>query len=343
MARIQTDRSERKWRISADTDLQVLSRERSAIFGVTILWIMFFHSSLSVSFAPLHLLKSTGYAGVDLFFLLSGIGLYYSMEKDDHIPRFYKKRGSRVLLPFLAVALPYEGLRLCLGYITPTTFLQKITLTEYWINGDMTYWFISAILVLYLAYPLLYRIIKNRDYATQVLLLTASFALVRLLYENQPLFYRYNGFIFRIPVFLIGCFLAPAVKKGVPLRTLPTLISTLCLSLFCFRLWLDCNQDWSWFLRMYIFIPLSLALALLIGTLLSQLPAKNPLNSLLLFFGSMTLELYLLHEKLLAFFSEHLFPNWVGTWQLNGLVLALCIVGAWCVRQITQLIIKKLP
>lgn len=331
------------WRISPDTDLQVISRERSGIFGITILWIMLFHSSLSLSFPPLHLLKSTGYAGVDLFFLLSGIGLYYSMEKDSSPLRFYKKRGARVLLPFWAVAIPYEGLRLALGYITPTAFLQKITLTEYWFNGDMTYWFISAIVVLYLLYPLLYRVIKRRDYATQVLLLTASFALVRLFYENQPLFYRYNGFIFRIPVFLIGCFLAPAVKRGLPLRTVPTLISSLCLILFCLRLWVDCNQDWSWFLRMYLFIPLSFAVALFLGTLLSMLPAKNSLSSLLLFFGSMTLELYLLHEKLLAICSNYLFPNWVGTWQLNGFVFVLCVLGAWCIRKITQFVAKRLP
>lgn len=324
------------WRFGRETDLGVLSWERSGIFGLTILWIMLFHSSLALPEGTLTLVKSTGYAGVDLFFFLSGIGLYYSMEKDPNPLHFYKKRALRVLLSFFAVALPYEGLRLWLGQITPADFWQKLTLTAYWRSGDMNYWFISAILVFYLVYPLLYRIAKERNYPAQVLLLTAAFALVRWLYTDQPLFYRLNGFVFRIPVFLVGCFLAPAVKEGRKLRTLPTLLACSGVILFCYRLWLDCCEDWSWFLRMYIFLPLVVALALMAGVLLSQLPEKNPLSALLGFLGGMTLELYLLHEKLLAGFSAYIFPNWVGTWQLNGLVFSLCVLLAWCLRQITQ-------
>ena len=64
------------------TDLNVISGERAGLFGAAILWIMLFHSTLRLTWPPLHLIKATGYAGVDVFLFLSGIGLYYSMEKD---------------------------------------------------------------------------------------------------------------------------------------------------------------------------------------------------------------------------------------------------------------------
>ena len=58
------------------TNLNVISQERSGVFGLAILWIMLFHSSLRFDWPPLHLIKATGYCGVDVFLFLSGIGLY---------------------------------------------------------------------------------------------------------------------------------------------------------------------------------------------------------------------------------------------------------------------------
>ena len=60
-------------------DLGVISARRSGLFGAAILWIMLFHSSMEIAWEPLHLIKATGYAGVDVFLFLSGIGLFYSM------------------------------------------------------------------------------------------------------------------------------------------------------------------------------------------------------------------------------------------------------------------------
>lgn len=316
-----------------ETDLNVISGQRSGVFGLAILWIMLFHSSLSFDWPPLHLIKATGYAGVDVFLFLSGIGLFYSMEKDPTPLTFYKKRGIRVLLPYLIVALLYEGLRWGLGRITGPEFLENVTLVSYWRRGDAAYWFIAAILVFYLVYPLIYRIIKRRWFWAEALLLAAAFALAVWLYRDQPLFYRINGFVFRIPIFLIGCFLAPAVKSGRPLKTIPTAAVCGCTAALCWFLWLICGGDY-WFLRMYLFIPLSVSLTLLGSIVLSLIPERNPIQRVLLFFGGMTLELYLVHEKLLAVLGQQVFPNHAGTWELNGLAVLLAILAAWCLRKL---------
>ena len=324
------------WR---NTNLQVISRERSGIFGAAILWIMLFHSSLQFQSVPLHLIKSTGYAGVDLFFFLSGVGLYYSMEKDPSPRHFYKKRALRVLIPYLIVALLYEGLRWGTGQISGGDFLRNVTLLSYWQSGYPVYWFIAAILVFYLVYPLLYRLVKSENRLAEALLLAGAFGAAWLLYQNQPLFYRISGFVFRIPVFLVGCYLAPMVKDGRPLRTVPTLLVTLTVAAVCLWLWAVWNAQY-WYLRMYLFLPMSIALILFGSIVLSLLPADNPLERVLLYLGGMTLEIYLVHEKWLAFLSASVFPNHAGTWEINGLAVLLSILTArglvWLTGHITK-------
>ena len=96
--------------------------------------------------------------------------------------------------------------------------------------------------------------------------------------------------------------------------------------MLCWYLWIGCDP---WFLRMYLFIPLSICLTFLGGMVLSLFEKDCLFQRILLFFGGMTLELYLFHEKVLAVLQTFLFPNWAGTWQVNALAVGLSIVLAW--------------
>lgn len=62
-----------------------------------------FETSLFFRFA------SIGNVGVDIFLLLSGIGLYYSYERSS--AGFFKRRLSRVLIPHLIFAVPYRDIK----------------------------------------------------------------------------------------------------------------------------------------------------------------------------------------------------------------------------------------
>lgn len=317
----------------------VISDQRSGVFGLAILWIMLFHSSLHFDWPPLHLIKATGYCGVDVFLFLSGIGLYYSMEKDPSSARFYKKRALRVLLPYLIVAVLYEGGRCLLGTTSPADFLANITFVSYWKNGVQTYWFLAAIVVFYAVYPLLYKVIKSRNVWAECVILALAFSAAWVLYQEQAAFYRISGFVFRIPIFLIGCFTAPAVKQGKEFPLASTVLVCTGAALLMWYLWIGCDP---WFLRMYLFIPLSISLVCLGSIVLSLLRKENIIQRVLLFFGGMTLELYLVHEKLLAFLTQWVFPNWAGTWQLNGLAVLLAVALAWCLKKLCDGIGEKL-
>lgn len=319
-------------------DFNIISTQRSGLFGLAILWIMLFHSSLDFGWAPLHLIKATGYCGVDVFLFLSGIGLYYSMEKNPSPVQFYKKRALRVLLPYIIVAVLYEGGRCLTGVITPLEAIANITFVSYWKNGYAVYWFIAAVLVFYLVYPAVYQIVKARKIWAELLLLLLSFVAAWLLYQDQAMFYRINGFVFRIPIFLLGCFLAPLVKRGKEVPAAPAAAVCAGVSLLCWYLWIGCDP---WFLRMYLFIPLSICLTFLGGMVLSLFEKECLFQRILLFFGGMTLELYLFHEKILGILSKHVFPNWAATWQVNALAVALSIVLAWILCRVCKKIKKE--
>ena len=85
-----------------------------------------------------------------------------------------------------------------------------------------------------------------------------------------------------------------------------------------------------------------MALVLLGALGLSRLPAGSPLERCLLWLGDMTLELYLVHEKILAVLSKVLFPNHAGSWAINLLAFALAVAAAWCLRKLCTAIAKRI-
>ncbi len=73
-----------------------ISVYRSELMGWAILWIMMLHFTFT-QIKPFGFIAQYGFAGVEIFMLVSGYGLYFSLEKDSRLLRFYKKRLLRIL------------------------------------------------------------------------------------------------------------------------------------------------------------------------------------------------------------------------------------------------------
>lgn len=77
-------------------NLELISKNRSSIYGITMIWIMLFHSSFTFStpwMLPLSIAKDMGRCGVDVFLFLSGISLYFSLSKrGSSLKDFYIRR-----------------------------------------------------------------------------------------------------------------------------------------------------------------------------------------------------------------------------------------------------------
>ena len=87
-------------------ELAIISQYRSCIMAVAIIFIVLFHSAIEGNNSVTRFLVQVGYGGVDIFFFLSGIGIWYSIEKNNDKLSFYKRRLQRLLpayVPFIII------------------------------------------------------------------------------------------------------------------------------------------------------------------------------------------------------------------------------------------------
>lgn len=141
--------------------IALINKYRGQIMGFSAICIVFFHlweCQLSPS-SPLRLLywlelgiSGMGYFGVDIFFLLSGIGLSYAIGKHS-LKEFWLRRFRRLVVPVLVVSLIQWAKE---GW-TVLYYLFGLSGIGFFIKRHYFLWFISAITATYLLFPLYWR------------------------------------------------------------------------------------------------------------------------------------------------------------------------------------------
>ncbi len=182
----------------------LLRKYRTALMGIAILWVYLFHTSWNV-FEPLYTIIHKGYGGVDIFFFLSGFGLWYALEKSSSLLDFYKRRvkklyPSYLITLFALFVLRYRSLRME-GYGKKEllfAFFSNVFGISYFRWTVITFnWYIFAILIASLLAPLFHEIINRKG---GLCLLIASLPL------NVLFFGDFNHLIAstRLFLFLLG-------------------------------------------------------------------------------------------------------------------------------------------
>ena len=138
-----------------------------AAVGIVLHHLTQYYSEKSI-FNELSFFSEIGVFFVGIFFFFSGYGLYSSlMNKENYLKGFLKKRLITVLVPFYVVNLVFVLSSLLNG--------NKMSLTEFfaalsgWILTNSHMWYIVEIVILYIVFYLVYRFIKNRNTATVVM------------------------------------------------------------------------------------------------------------------------------------------------------------------------------
>lgn len=98
---------------------------------------------------------------VEGFLFLSGIGVFYSLQKNN-IGKYYKNRIKRVVLPFLLIGIPFFII-LCRGDLLH--LLTMLTTAEFWLHGNYYgMWYIAIALLCYLIAPFIHAFVfKNHN------------------------------------------------------------------------------------------------------------------------------------------------------------------------------------
>lgn len=321
-------------------NLYNISIARNIIYGLAIMWIVFFHSGIEIKNETLRLVKSYGDCGVEIFFIVSGISLYFSFSKDEKLGSFYIRRFKRIIPPYLIVYTTVFFIFDIWQAHNIKQFLLDISMLDFWLHGlGRVPWFVAGIIIFYLIYPFIYKLLY-KDYECKKVLLPLVLLLILLVSFNLSIKYAYlRIFFIRIPCFLLGCMLGKLVfeKKHLKCWHFLILVTILITSYLLFY-----YKREIWWTRNLYYIPLSIFL--IFGFSLFYKLINNHFKSLgliLEFVGTISLEIYLLHEKI----QENLYKllshiNVIinfndQLYQINCIILSIFI--AFLINQIIKL------
>ena len=279
--------------------LQEISRHRAWLYGFAAAWIFFFHMMFVLpehpALEPLRWLKAHGNSGVDMFVLLSAMGLYRSLQKDGSVLHFYQRRLLRVYLPMFLVTAIYYGFK----FSGTGQYLKKLLVFPFWLGVD-SFWFAPFILTMYLIYPLLYRLQQR---SPLLLLIPLVLALV---FPAAAKSFAYGWTehceraLTRIPAFIIGCMLAPWLHsdRKIPLWTL--LLPLVAYAALCrIPLW-PISRYVCCFLAAFVILALTA-----IAPLFTCGRLRRFVYRCMAFLGGISLEVYLIQVRLASFLMNY--------------------------------------
>ena len=232
------------------------------------------------------LLRTIISPGVHLFFLLSGALL---LGKEEPVWLFYRKRLRRILVPFLiwsAILYVLTGLK------TPS-FDWKHCLPDFGLklltNGiHGTYWFIYAILGLYLITPLLRLLCHAKAGCTALLLLSLAVYGSHLAFPSVP----EVPYVSSLADYVAGYWFVRYLRRSKPVIILAAVVLTLSfLSEFFQRLLTENNFPFEILLAAALFV-------LIVHSV--RAPKLSPAFQLL---GDCSLGIYLSHCIFISAFT----------------------------------------
>lgn len=157
---------------SLNFNLGLLSRYRSQLMGAATIMILACHIKLhGVAFPhSIEYFFLLGDLGVDIFLLLSGMGLWFSYtsflakqqgsdsSKITNIARWESKRFKRILIPYTLLAIPYLVFRCAIDNLPISFLFLEYSTINYWLQGTSA-WFLALLFLLYLLFPIINYII----------------------------------------------------------------------------------------------------------------------------------------------------------------------------------------
>lgn len=311
------------------------SRGRTAVMGIATLMIAWFHSNVNLPEGSLlSFFKLTGDIGVDMFMLCSGVGIYFALEKHPRFSSFCLSRLKRVVPVFLLATVPWfyykefswgggRSLRAVLWHCSTLSF---------WLEGNLTCWYVASILVIYLLTPAYVKLWKKHprlNMAVLALLYAANYLLgIRLgLYAHLGLP------MYRLAAYLMGLSLGKAIREEKTFRIrLP--LAAAAGAVLTWVIWAAINKYIPWSLKFFAYGPLALLLALLVSCI--------PVGRILGYLGKRSLEIYLLYEKTIEIMCN-LRPMWVLFSDTNALfalvAFLISLVGAELLARLAQLLL----
>lgn len=339
-----------------DNIFKLLSKKRNAIMGIATISVLFFHHVFYQMFNDGTTLRKIGLffiengnLGVDYFFFLSGFGLLYSIENNS-VKKFYYNRLKKIIIPYTFSVVVYALneeitlLNAIKGYIGYSFIFE---------NAYATPWFIPAIVIIYLFFPLYYKFFKKQN---NKCFFTICFLIVWLLLSilfNNLIRSDLYGLITRVPLFLVGVLFGYYSKygysngKNIKITNIFIIVSSvIMLVASIYFLYLnDCDDIILPVLLTKYYLP---SIVLVISSSIVYViifSNKNGfisrINDFFSFVGNYSLEIYCLED-----FSKNyiyiLCPYISNCFIKNIIIFIEILISVYIFKYINNIIIKKI-
>lgn len=327
--------------------MKALLEKRNTIYGACAIWIVVFHVFRRISMPYIPVLTNIiciGNLAVDIFFFFSGLCLSLSVTKynypDTGWKPYFKKRLTRILLPYVIVCVPYyfwSAVFETSGSIVrkALVFFANLTSVSFWLKGTQTTWYVYGILIFYCLFPVIHSFVKKSG-ALQITALLSGMILFATATAYIPVLKNSMIVWARFPVFTIGVVAGTIPDKDRVPNAAQTVVAALIVVLLgCLTSTSELSEAFSFppVCKFLLFIPLTLALL----TLLAIFGKKN---RFLEWIGGLSLELYLVHITMLHPLKYYGVIQTLGLW-LYLFLPAVSLLLAWVVGLIEKRILKR--
>ena len=325
-------------------ELANISRFRAEQMGAAMLFVILFHVALDRG-DPFYGLRRCGNVGVDIFLFLSGVGLWFSWVKTPDVLRFYRRRLLRIVPTWIVVAtafyLPdYLGARRFSHSIVD--LIGDITINwDFWLHDELTFWYVPAIMALYLVAPWYMRLIQSRPvYRWLPLLMVIWCVMVQWVLPIHHAVGHIEIFWSRVPIFFIGINFGEMVRTRRQLSSdavwllLITFLMTFgtCLYLEQVR-----HGQFPLFVERMLYIPFTVCTVLVMNRIFRRTPQW--VNRLFRFVGALSLEAYLIHIHFVLVYVQ---PYHLGYWLTFLVTVAITLPIAWLLQRLIGLVTARL-
>lgn len=325
-------------------ELANISRFRAEQMGAAMLFVILFHVALDRG-DPFYGLRRCGNVGVDIFLFLSGVGLWFSWVKTPDVLRFYRRRLLRIVPTWIVVAtafyLPdYLGARRFSHSIVD--LIGDITINwGFWLHDELTFWYVPAIMALYLAAPWYMRLIQSRPvYRWLPLLMVIWCVMVQWVLPIHYAVGHIEIFWSRVPIFFIGINFGEMVRtrRQLPSEAVWLLLVTFLMTFgTCLYLEQVRHGHFPLFVERMLYIPFTVCTVLVMNRIFRRTPQW--VNRSFRLVGALSLEAYLIHIHFVLVYVQ---PYHLGYWLTFLVTVAITLPIAWLLQRLIGLVTARL-
>lgn len=329
--------------MKATFSLGLISKYKIELMGLSIILIVLSHGTSIGVIYPFPFNKLIiGPLGTICFFLLSGMGMYYSLSKlnsfnNGELLHWYKRRYTRLLVPYFILSIPVFAINIIYQGGSFIDFILRVTTISFWYPPHEGMWFIAMIIPLYLLSPVVFGVVKKLKHQWIVFIYYIVILIAMILFGKYSTLS--DDYFYKAIFFFIGMWMAPAIKESKRVNWILLIFTTLPF----------------WFIARYILIlkdiprvlflfPTFLLLSCAIYEYLSRY-SKNIVSKLSVFLGKISLELYLTHvyfAGLLIQFNVSFFPKYplLTAYIQYILIVIVSIICSVYVNKLSKVIMK---